>query len=314
MKKLLVVLFFVVFAQKAWCNVSLDVVPERTRIQIGEQIELKIKITIATSQKLNWPSESNQLNEHVEILEQSKIDTSYLKGSNDLMLLQQTWIITSFDSGLWAVEPLVFLVNGEAYESEAFLLTVDNVELSDESEIKDIKDIEELPYTFWEIVGFVGLALLILLVLLRIVALIIYYNGKDAQLSKEPKTKEVNIPIHEWMYQALSTLEKEKLWQNGNHKEYHIRLSEITRTYLEKCYNIQALEITTSELELSIRSVELPDELRKKLIQSLHISDLSKFAKATPLDSENVFALRTAYELMEYSVKTEEDKKLNAAN
>jgi hypothetical protein len=314
MKNILVVLFFVVFAPIAWANVSLDVVPNRTRIQIGEQVELKIKITIATNQKLSWPIERNLLNEHVEIIEQSKIDTSYLEGSNDLMLFQQTWLITSFDSGLWAVEPLIFMVDGEAYESEAFLLTVDNIELSDESEIKDIKDIEELPYTFWEIAGFVALAILILLILLRVVALIIYLNGQDASAPKEAKTKEQNIPIHEWMYQVLNTLEKEKLWQNGNHKEYHIRLSEIIRNYIEKCYHIQALEITTSELELSMRSIELPDELRKKLIQSMHISDLSKFAKATPLDSENIFAIRTAYELMEYSVKTEEEKKLNAAN
>ena len=125
-------------------------------------------------------------------------------------------------------------------------------------------------------------------------------------------------PISIEALENLRILKDEKLWQNGFEKEYHIRLSDIIRTYIEKRYGVTALEQTTDEIMRHTRTLESIDEvLRNKLKQILMLSDMVKFAKELPLPNENEMSIDNAFEFVNKTVliqKIEQNENLNNSN
>ena len=85
----------------------------------------------------------------------------------------------------------------------------------------------------------------------------------------------------------LNALEKAKIWQEGNVKEYHSQLSEIIRRYTENRFQFIALELTTDEILQELKSI-LSDDQLNNLSTLLQRADLAKFAKSKPIDTENI--------------------------
>jgi DNA-binding transcriptional regulator GbsR (MarR family) len=89
---------------------------------------------------------------------------------------------------------------------------------------------------------------------------------------------------------ALKELEKlkvKKLWQNGQVKQYYSELTDILRTYIDGRYDINAMEMISSDILKELEGKELPEQLRKELEQTLGIADLVKFAKMEPLPDDH---------------------------
>jgi hypothetical protein len=111
-------------------------------------------------------------------------------------------------------------------------------------------------------------------------------------------------PAHETAIEQLEALAKEKLWQQGKHKQYHSRLSDIVRAYIESRFAIRALELTTDETLQSFRPVVISESQREQLTQMLRLSDLAKFAKLEPLAHENELSMQNAFEFIRSTVQT----------
>ena len=109
--------------------------------------------------------------------------------------------------------------------------------------------------------------------------------------------------------QRLINLEDKKLWQGGKFKEYHVRLSEIVREYLENRYEILAMEQTTEEILDDLKPIRLDQNVRANLKDLLQLMDLVKFAKMQPTDSENLAVIAWSKNLIE---KTKEKITENA--
>jgi hypothetical protein len=105
-------------------------------------------------------------------------------------------------------------------------------------------------------------------------------------------------PAHELALEALQRLEASPMLARGQIKEYHVELSDILRRYVEACYRVPAMEMTTREIEERLRRVDVDGSFGEGLRRILHQCDLAKFAKARP-DAERSFeALRSARELV----------------
>ena len=78
-----------------------------------------------------------------------------------------------------------------------------------------------------------------------------------------------------------------KLWQTGKFKAYYTALSSILRTYISGRWHVGALEMTTDEIIVALRDVEMPRDSRTNLIAILRTADMVKFAKAEPEAEEN---------------------------
>jgi hypothetical protein len=106
-------------------------------------------------------------------------------------------------------------------------------------------------------------------------------------------------PAHEIALEDLLKLREEKLWQQGNIKEYHTRVTDIVRTYIERRFKINALEFTTNELMSSLAMKSLNDDLRSKLNFTLTLADMVKFAKGNPLPDEHEQAMSNSIAFIE---------------
>ena len=95
------------------------------------------------------------------------------------------------------------------------------------------------------------------------------------------------IPPHVVANKALVELGHRKLWQKGKFKAYYTALTSILRTYISGRWDIGALEMTTDEIIIALRDIEMPSASRTDLITILRTADMVKFAKAEPEAEEN---------------------------
>jgi len=108
------------------------------------------------------------------------------------------------------------------------------------------------------------------------------------------------LPLQTRTHQALQALQAERLPEQGRGREFYFRLSEILRAYLGERYAFEALECTSPELLLALRSrsgdAALPwPELERFVAES----DLVKYAKSEPPAQACDAALAFAHALVD---------------
>ena len=239
-------------------------------ILIGQQINFTITNKV-TSTKI-WPTYNEFLVEGIEIIKASKIDTT------DGVITQE-FIITAWDSGSYFIPAIAFSENSK---TEGLLLNVQTIILAEDAELKDIKQPIEEPIGWSDIWPWL-LGILILSLIIFIVKKYIFNKNKPSIIVK-PK---VIIAADISALKELNALEKAKIWQEGNVKEYHSQLSEIIRRYTENRFQFIALELTTDEILQELKSI-LSDDQLNNLSTLLQRADLAKFAKSKPIDTENM--------------------------
>lgn len=89
-------------------------------------------------------------------------------------------------------------------------------------------------------------------------------------------------PAHELALEAVAALEASPMLERGQVKEFHIEAAEILRTYVERRFRVDALEMTTREVLSGLEGAGVDDELRDALRRFLEQCDMVKFAKVRP--------------------------------
>lgn len=76
------------------------------------------------------------------------------------------------------------------------------------------------------------------------------------------------------------------------------------RGYLEERFKVPALERTTDDLLLELRTSPIAPDLQQQLANMLRLADLVKFAKAVPSATENERMLTGAREFIKATIPT----------
>jgi hypothetical protein len=258
-------------------------------IRIGEQTRLKLSVNYRVDKgeevHITWPTiTGDTLTGHIEVLEDSGVDT--VVNETDPYRFQQLrqLRITSFDSGYWAIPPFRFVVNGDTLETNPLLLGVETVEVDTAQAFRDIKEIYELPFSWvdwlreqWPwFAG--GLAVIVaVLVLMR-------------YLRRTPKAVIPEAPpksLRDRMLETLTEIEGRKLWQQGLVKQYQSEVTDLLRRHVEERFGVPALERTTDDLMAELRVSAMSGGQRELLGNMLRLADMVKFAKYTALPAEN---------------------------
>lgn len=268
-------------------------------IKIGEQFHLILEAQAPAGYKFSFPQVPDTISK-LEITDRSSIDTSVLQ-EKKLYSYKQVFTITCFDSGFYPVPPFVFLYQqpGDTTqlttETDALLISVQGVAVDTTKNIRDIKQPLKVPFTFEEAIPYLlaaaGVAILVML--------INYFRKK---YKKKEVVRKVFIPTrppHEIALEELKKLEAERLWQQGLIKQYHSRLTDIVRTYIEHRYGIIAMEMTTGEILGSLSKAVAEKESSKKLSLLLQLADMVKFAKVQPLPGENEMAMQQSLDFIQ---------------
>lgn len=280
---------------------------DTTAIIIGDQINYSFEVTKPSDLHVNFPKIKDTLAEGIEIIEQHKIDTLLL--DEDKQKLIKSYTITSFDSGLFYIPPFDFPFTDneikDTIKSKAGYLEVFTVPVDMQAGIKDIKGPYKAPVTFLELLPYLLGALVLALL---IIVLIKYFSRKKTKkqgiLIEKPKE-----PAHVIAFRELELLKQKKLWQQGQVKTYYSELTQIIREYIERRFNINAMEETSEEIFSEFNKRKLDKELYFELLRQLLIkADLVKFAKDQPLPDENESYYNHAFTFVEHS---KEEKKMD---
>lgn len=273
---------------------SVSATLDTNQIRIGEQFNIRLTAVPENGATINFPIIPDTLN-GLEIVERGKIDT--LKGgTGNTVTLRQLLAVTGFDSGYFVIEPFLFTVKypdgkTDSLATEAQLISVKTIPVDTTKAIKDIKPVMDPPFDWMELLPWLWVVLA-----LGIVSYIGYrlYRRFRQRGAVEPDVRKPSRPAHEIALEAIEKLEKEKLWQQGYHKEYHIRLTDIVRMYIEQRFGVASQESTTDETVQLLRGHSIDKNLLADLERMLRLADLVKFAKAVPIINENEQSLSDA--------------------
>ncbi len=272
-----------VWGQEAVITARLDT----NAILIGEQVNLELQLSLPKGQQAIFPMFADTLTAQMPIIRKSTIDT-LADDMQNMLYLQQRLTITSFDTGYLRVPPIAFSVKNDSawqiIKTKATLLNVFTVAVDTTQDIKPIVMPIAQGYTLQEFFPWILLSIAVAIVLL---ALWFYWRqgqNKDTLFVK----KEVPLlPPHEEAVQALEQLRHEKLWQQGLLKPYYSRLTDIVRRYIERRFDVGAMEMTSNEIMDALQNYSNNTQALQKLASTFMIADLVKFAKGGASAIEN---------------------------
>jgi hypothetical protein len=311
--KPLLLLFLLFFSGAAMAQeVKVSAVLDSSRIRIGEQVKLDLYVTYNANLKnikIQWPSLGDTLTGKIEVVSVSPIDTTFPDKSNSAKIFQhQQIIVSAYDSGYFAIPPFKFVVNDDstnALYTENFLLEVHTVPTDTSiTKIKDIKQPfdEKFNWRWYKNYIYAGIGLLLLII--AVILITRYYTRKQMQVVMEPEKPK--IPAHITALATLERIKEEQVWKEGYVKEYYSSISDAVRLYIEDRFNVNALESTTDEIMKAFRSQVVDPVSKEKLQQLLSLSDLVKFAKQFPIETEHVFTLQNAFDFVNGTKREEE--------
>lgn len=288
------------FGHDSWAQKSVSSSLSKKEIRIGEQTLLTLTATAPAASKIVFPNLKDSVAPSIEIVSAGKPDTQWVDNGKTIAL-KRAYTLTAFDSGFFPLPPFRFTIDGDTgFETSADLLTVLTVPVDTSAAFKAIKQPLDAPWTLAEIYLELTLAAGILLLAI----LLFYWWRKRKKITPvEIEKVEPKIPAHVIALEALNELKEQQLWQKGNIKLYHVKLSEIARTYLQNRFTFHALEKTTDEIAFSLSSINAGVSEKQALIEALRISDLVKFAKANPMAGDHEFCWTTIAEFVKKTME-----------
>lgn len=267
-KKITIIISSFLIATSIFAQVKITAKVDRDKILIGEPIELTLEARIpknASSKVFAFDTFP-----HFEIM-----DSSGLKelAEGNVKIFQQTFTITSWDSGRWELPYSV--VNNSA--SKKLYIEVGHTPFDVSQPYNDIKDIIEVSKQEdskwqWYLIGIALLAVLFLL---------FFPKGKKKQTEKPQPVSNID-PYKE----AITRLDQLKAADINEPKLFYTQLVNILRDYLHKKKDIQSFSKTTDDLSVQIGKINLPKDIYHQLVQTLRQSDMIKFAKFEPSGEE----------------------------
>jgi hypothetical protein len=278
---------------------------DKTHIRIGDQLTATIELI--STMGGDWINRENPWPDTMKSIE-------VVRGPDTVAgrdpLVEVNWTLTFFDSGYIRIPPVPVIISHhgrvDTFFTEAVPITVVTVE-PDSTGLIDIKDIDAQGFD----PGFYKKYIPHALVILALIGALIYWL-------RRPKQKVIVTPPappppapHVWALQQLEQLSAKRLWEQGEVKEHYSTLTSILRSYLERRYNIHALEQTTPEIINQLHSLGVTRAMQDDTAELLNIADLVKFAKAEPGENLHVGAIGRVRDFVNATIPAPvvEDKK-----
>ena len=192
-------------------------------------------------------------------------------------------VVARYDSGSATVPPLVYFYSlpgaaPDTVSTPPVAVTIHTVPVDTSQAFKDLKPPLSVPWTLAEIALYAGMILLV-----AALGYLAYWYWKKR---KRVERGEVYVPPpkapHVLAYEELAALKEKKLWQQGLIKQYYSEVTEVLRRYIERRFEVMALEETTDEILAGLRSKQLDNGVMAETEKILKRADLVKFAKYTP--------------------------------
>lgn len=282
---------------------------DSTELLIGDQVHGRIILNAPEGTEVIFPLVSSfWKDDKYEIVQ----ITDQLKNNADggIEVVTQKLVISFWDTGDYQLPPLPFAytkdMKADTAWAEAPIIRVDFPQgiTGDTTYMAPIKPMMEEHYTFMDfikaILPFLGVTLLLLAV-----AFGVYFFTKWQQAARE---KRERLSPEELALKQLAVLKSSDLLEEKAFAEFHTEVSLIIRKYLHNRFRLKALEAPTSEILPQVNYEHLEESLILDLKEVLETADLVKYAKASPLDRANQFALDYIQRMLDYVQRRLDEK------
>lgn len=274
--------------------------PDTSSILIGDQTGFTVTADIPAGVAARLSSAADTLAGKIVILRRDPRDTAL--SSDGSMTVTDRYLITSFDSGSYAIPPFYAEVaSGDSllrYFSDYSFIDVVRPDVMPQDTTDVIFDIippRSAPVTFREVLPWVIIAL--------IAAVIVWLLARF--LPRNPLRRFVRPPAppepaHIMALRDLNALREAELWQKGEIKEYYSRLSDILRRYIDGRYGISSPELTTDETVRMLQKAAVTTTGQMAVVKELlSVSDMVKFAKYLPDSTVHVASMENSVRFVE---------------
>lgn len=300
----------VLFAQP-----SATVVASEQEAVIGDYIQMQVSVNVPVGMQVTIPSVEDALVEGkmqytlkgLTLLDFISQSEPSVKETAKYDITSFEVVVAGFDEGDFTFPALGFGLVGEedTIWSDPITVKIIYPELvsGDSTYVADIKNIipEETNITDYYIYFYIIIGLFLVAILIPVGILLM------RRFKKKEEEEEILQSPRQIAFAKLKALEASDLLANKEFKIWHTELSLIVKEYLNSVLNIPALESTTAELLVLLKTNQISAALHRNLKEVLETADLIKFAKASPLDEANTFAMQTAYKIIKsVGVRTEE--------
>lgn len=299
----IVLLFFSIINLKSQ-ELEVSVKVDSNKYLIGDWIKLYLDLKYKEGITVYYPAILDSI-EGLELIERTP---PKINKKGDILTESLILTFTAFDTGMYIIPQLNFSYSRKndtikyTTSTNPILIFVENIKVDPTKDIKDIKPPLSIPISFYEIAKYVLIVTIVLV--LGFLGYYLYKNRKEKNVLNMFKTPKK--PAHEVALEALRSLSAEHLWQRGEVKQYHSKLTDIIRIYIEDRFLTKALESTTDEILLDLDNKEIDKLTITKLKELLTRADLVKFAKALPSADENERSLQLAFEFVKETIPVEQ--------
>lgn len=271
---------------------------DTTLVTVGDRVNLEVTVEHPADAAVSWPDSVDA--GPFEMLETRISPTRTGDGS---AVSTAVFSMTAFELGELEVpsfDVTVLHADGseEVLETDRYGVEIVSVGVEETGDIRDIRGPLAIPVSALRLVA---LAVLLMLAGAGVYALVRRLRSGDEAPGELPSGLPPR-PAHEVALEELARLEASPLLSEGRVKDFHIRVSEILRRYVEERFRVPALEMTTWEVLGGLQAAGVAEDLRRDLRRFLDQCDLVKFAKARPTDEESRAVLELGRELVERSV------------
>jgi len=248
-------------------------------IRIGEQAHLKLQLRdLKGGEDVTWPEVKDTLSRHIEVIEAGYPEKASGKGR---ISMEMDIVITSWDSGHYAIRPMKVIVDGQELFSEAFLLNVQTMEVDTAKAPLDIKPILEEDFNFRDWLSENWPYVLGILAILAILILIFRMRRKGSgniiPMAVAPAEDPTDVLLNK-----LKRMRDGKTYAQMERKAYYVELTDQIRDYLALRYQLPAHEYTSAEIMEALPTKGLSSSQIGSFRNLFLTSDMVKFAKGQP--------------------------------
>ena len=264
-------------------RIAMDV--DTTVIHVGDPVTVRLSVDHPEGWAVEWPDSFEVAPfEVLHVVDATPVAAE----TGDGMRSAATLVVTSFELGELELPSIAVLVKApggttDTLLTDPFLIASESVGLDESGDLRDIKGPLSVPRRWWGVLLWVALAA----VVVGSAAYYLYRRRRAAPESGPPVPRAPPRPFHKLALEALRLLEKSSLLERGQVKEYHVRISEIIRRYIEGQFEVPALELTTHEVVGGMRRAALGGPLTAAFQDFLERCDLVKFAKLRPVPEQS---------------------------
>jgi hypothetical protein len=278
-------------AQRTLIEAKID----EAAIRIGEQTQIHLTVITDKGANVQLLTPADTIMAGLEVLNASLPDTAYIE--NNRMTISQHLLVTSFDSALYALPPFKVIDGADTiYSKENIGLKVATVQVNADKpeEFYDIAEIWAPAFVLADYYMII-FGILITLFMICVIGYVIQRIRNKKPILSFNASAAPKLAPHDQAILELEEIKQQKLWQQGQYKEFYTRITETLRKYMVDRFGVSAMEMTSSEILAVIKRDQEAESVYDNLRQILLLADFVKFAKMNPLPDDNELSLMNSF-------------------